>query len=90
MSQILAKLCENVCKEVPTFQKISIKTDLKRNPRWYLLVQSQLQKHYKKVCWRCSGVFIVNFEHISHLFLKLLLLTLNKQMLTVPYQVNRD
>ena len=28
--------------------------------------------------WRRSGVFIVNFEHISHLFLLFLLLTLNK------------
>ena len=28
--------------------------------------------------WRISGVFIVNFEHISHLFLLLLLLNLNK------------
>ena len=28
--------------------------------------------------WRRSGVFIVNFEHISHLFLVLLLLTLNR------------
>ena len=27
--------------------------------------------------WRRSGVFIVNFEHISHLVLLLLLLTLN-------------
>ena len=27
---------------------------------------------------RRSGVFIVNFEHISHLFLVFLLLTLNK------------
>ena len=27
--------------------------------------------------WRHSGVFIVNFEHISHLVLVLLLLTLN-------------
>ena len=31
--------------------------------------------------WRRSGVFIVNFENISHLFLLFLLLTLNKQML---------
>ena len=30
---------------------------------------------------RRSGDFIVNFEHISHLFLAFLLLTLNKQML---------
>ena len=29
---------------------------------------------------RCSGVFIVNFEHISRLFLGFLLLTLNKEM----------
>ena len=28
--------------------------------------------------WRPSGVFIVNFEHISHLVLVFLLLTLNK------------
>ena len=28
--------------------------------------------------WRGSGVFIVNFEHISHLFLMILLSTLNK------------
>ena len=27
--------------------------------------------------WRRAGIFIVNFEHISHLFLVLLLLTLN-------------
>ena len=27
--------------------------------------------------WRPSGVFIVNFEHISHLAIVLLLLTLN-------------
>ena len=31
--------------------------------------------------WRHSGVFIVNFEHISYLFLVFLLLTWNKQML---------
>ena len=27
--------------------------------------------------WRCSGVFILNFEHISHLVLVFPLLTLN-------------
>ena len=30
------------------------------------------------VKWRCSGVFIVNFEHISHLVLMFLLLTLSR------------
>ena len=28
--------------------------------------------------WRCSSVFIVNFEHISHLVLMFLLLTLSR------------
>ena len=28
--------------------------------------------------WRCSGIFIVNFEHISHLALVVLLLTLSR------------
>ena len=28
--------------------------------------------------WRRSGVFIIKFEHISHLVLVFLLLTLNK------------
>ena len=32
---------------------------------------------------RRSGVFIVNFEHILHIFLVLLLLTLYKQMLAM-------
>ena len=30
--------------------------------------------------WHLSGVFIVKFEHISHLFLVVLLLTLNRKM----------
>ena len=30
--------------------------------------------------WRRSGVFIVNFEHISHIVLVFSLLALNKQM----------
>ena len=30
--------------------------------------------------WRRSGVFIVNFEHISHLALVFLLLTLSRKM----------
>ena len=31
--------------------------------------------------WRGSGIFIVNFEHISHLVLVFLLLTLDMQLL---------
>ena len=52
-------------------------------PRRHLLVQSQQWKHQNNVWnkarrqWRC-GVFIVNFEHISYIFLMFPLLTLNK------------
>ena len=45
-------------------------------------------RNSRKRCEICSkltiktpGVFIVNFKHISHLFLLFLLLTLNKYML---------
>ena len=36
-----------------------------------------LHKTFRGTTWRRSGVFIVNFEHISHLVLLFLLLTLN-------------
>ena len=38
-----------------------------------LTIKTQERRH-----WRRSGIFIVNFEHILHLFLVFLLLTLNK------------
>ena len=37
-----------------------------------------LENRRQKSHWRRSGVFIVNFEHISHLILVLLLLTLSR------------
>ena len=40
-----------------------------------LTIKAPEQRH-----WRCSGVFIVNFEHISHFFLVCLLITLTKKM----------
>ena len=38
-----------------------------------LTIMTPEQRH-----WRRSGVFIINFEHISHLFLVFLLLTLSR------------
>ena len=40
----------------------------------------KLTETYSETCqtWRRSGVFIVNFEHISHLVLVFLLLTLSR------------
>ena len=37
--------------------------------------------------WRRSGVFIVNFEHISHLVLVFLLLILNMQLPTETFTI---
>ena len=64
----------------------------------YLLVQSQQWKHQKKICskWtiktqgrrHCSGVFIVNFEKISHIVLVFPLLTSNKY-LTAELELSR-
>ena len=41
-----------------------------------LTIKTQERRH-----WRYSGVFIVNFEHISKLFLVFVLMTSNKKML---------
>ena len=38
---------------------------------------------------RRSGVFIVNFKHISHLFLVFLLLNLNKSFSIFPYIIKK-
>ena len=49
-----------------------------RNTRTRCEICSKLTIKTPKRChWRHSGVFIVNFEHISHLALVFLLLTLN-------------
>ena len=43
--------------------------------------KSTTEQIEKDVKYSCSGVFIVNFEQISRLFLELPLLPLNKQLL---------
>ena len=40
---------------------------------------NKLTIDYNQSHWRLSSAFIVNFEHISHLVLVFLLLTLNMQ-----------
>ena len=45
-------------------------------------------RNTRKRCEICSGVFIVNFEHILHLVLVFLLLTLNMQLPTGKIHVN--
>ena len=58
--------------------KVNNRNTRKRLEICLKLVIKTPERHY----WRRSGVFIVNFKHISHLFLVSPLLTLNKQMLT--------
>ena len=49
-----------------------------RNTRTRCEICSKLTNTPERRQWRRSGVFIVNFEHISHLVLVLLLLTLSR------------
>ena len=53
-----------------------------RNSRTICEICSKLTMKTQERChWRRSGVFIVNFEHISHLILVFLLLTLSKEIM---------
>ena len=58
----LIKLASSFCKLLPS-QPVTIET---------------LEQSVKYVQSYCSGVFIVNFEHISQLVLVFLLLTLSR------------
>ena len=50
-----------------------------RNTRTWCEICSKLtMKIPERRQWRCSGIFIVNFEYISHIVLVLLLLTLSR------------
>ena len=53
-----------------------------RNTRTRCEIYSKLTIKTPQPRWRRSGVYIVNFEHISDLVLKFLLLTLSRSMLT--------
>ena len=56
------------------------KDDKLSNKRAEVFYKYMYKKEHRQ--WRRSSVFIVNFEHISHLVLVFLLLTLNKQLPT--------
>ena len=49
-----------------------------RNTRTRLKYVQKITKRPEQHHWRCSGVFIVNSEHISHLALVFLLLSLSR------------
>ena len=70
---------QKVCRPFPAY--IHLFKVNNRNTRkrceicWKLTIKTSLQCQ-----WRHSGIFIVNFEHISSLLLVLLLLMLNKKL----------
>ena len=60
--------CKFLLGLISAFVRLKVKLDARFKP----LAQVTL------TCLRRSGVFIVNFKHISHLFLVFLLMTWNK------------
>ena len=56
--------------------KVNNKNTRKRYEIYLKLTIKTLEWRY----WRRSGLFIINFEHISHFFLAFLLLPLNTSM----------
>ena len=62
-----------------------------RNTRTRCEICSKLTINIPERCdWPRSGVLIVNFEHILHLVLMFLLLTLSRQMLTGDCLITRN
>ena len=58
-----------------------IKINYRNNRKRFEICSELTLKPPERRQWRRSKVFIVNFEHISHLFLVFLLFTLKKEML---------
>ena len=55
----------------------SIKVNIRNTKPMYEICSKELIKTLERGDWRRSGVFIVNFEQISHIILVFLLLTLS-------------
>ena len=56
--------------------KVNNRITKTRCERYSKLTIKTPERHH----WRCSGVFIINFKHISHLVLVFLFLTLSRYM----------
>ena len=83
----------NILTTIPFTANISLFKVGNRKSRKRCEIYSKLTiKTPKRRHWRRFGVFIVNFEHMSLLFLVFLLLTLNKEVLVGlfhQYQLHR-
>ena len=63
---------------IKVLKKKKEKSEKACNWKMYEICSKLTRKTQEKSHWRHSGVFIVNFEHISDLFLVFLLLALNR------------
>ena len=82
--QITCKNCVKLIMALLSHYSASIylfKVNNRNTRKWCEICSKLIIKTPEQLQWRRSGVFIVAFEHISHLFLVFLLLTLNKYML---------
>ena len=70
----LSRLAIKQAQSAITCSKLTIET-LEQGVKYVLklMIKTPERRH-----WRRSGIFIVNFEHISHLVLVFLLLTLSR------------
>ena len=68
---------KSTCSESTNHIKETQKKLIERLEQGVNYVQKLTIKTPERHHWRCSGVFIVNFEYISYLVLAFLLLTLN-------------
>ena len=81
MLSIIVCIVHNFGACIINFYHIRLfKVNIGRNTRKRCEICSKLTKTLERLHWRYSAAFVI-FEHISHLFLLFLLLTLNKQML---------
>ena len=70
------ELCSKLTKKTPVRRRLGLLCSYVMCEMYVL--QSRTLTKIKNEKWRHSGVFIVNFEYISHLVLVFLLLTLSR------------
>ena len=76
-SEVLQCLMAETCIDTAFPASIYLRKVNSKNTRTRCEICSKLTKIPERRHWRQSGIFIINFEHISHLVLVFQLLTLN-------------
>ena len=89
--RVPAKFCENLLLW-PSWHYFPaiiylFKVNNRKTRKWYEICSKLTIKTLERRYWRRSGVFIVNFEYISHFFLVFLLLTLKSKFQWFLYEL---